>query len=180
MRSGNNRSAVGGLEHRVRLGRERGELEDGVDGEVLYSRALVELAGRHDRERSLDGGRAAPVPIVDGVLEQPTLPVEQGEVDSPGVDTDRIDRPGLGACRAQPFEHFAEEAKDVPVEDAAGRDRNVRKSVHLARGQPLSVVAAQHDATALGAQVDRGHRRHQPSPLGPPDAAPDGRPAGHG
>ena len=136
----------------------------------LDARALVELARRDARDTLVDGVGATRVAVVDGVPQQRAVAVDQPEVDRPGVDGDRVDG-RVARGRAEPVEHVAEEAVDVPAAATPSSvDRHVREAVHLFDGQPLAVEARRRRRGRSG----RRGRRRPSSPSADLLVVPDG------
>src|SRR5439155_23503642 len=107
---------------------------------------------------------AAAVAIVHRVLQQPPVPVDQAEVDPPRVDGDGIDATRLASDGAKAVEHVLVEPRHVPPQRLALSHGHIREPVDLGDAQTLAVEAADGDAAALGAEVDRGEGRgHLPA-----------------
>ena len=100
---------------------------------------------------------------MDRVLHQPPLRVDQGEVDPPRVDGDRVDVTGLARSGPEAVEHVPVDAEDVPVERLPRAHGHVREAVDLGDAQALAVEPADRHPPALGAEIDGGERRHQPA-----------------
>ncbi len=67
-----------------------GELEDGVELQMLNARAPKEFLARERREHPLLDGGGSPVTIMERRAEERTSAVEQSVVASPCVDPDAI------------------------------------------------------------------------------------------
>ena len=106
---GDHQQPIRRVQHRVAVGRHRGELEDGVDRHQLNAGPLVELARGNLRQNTVDRGSTARVPIVDGVLQQVAAPVEETEVHSPGVDAHRLNPPRVTSPYSQALQHAVEQ-----------------------------------------------------------------------
>ena len=154
---------VGGVQQRVRLSGHGRELEDRVDREQLDSRAVVQLPPGDPLEDAVDGPGPATVPIVNGIPQQTSGPVDEPEVDRPRVDADRGDRSAQSRCRAQSVEHLAVEAEDVPVKGLPQPHGHVREAVDLGGFEAFAVEVTDGDPPALRAEVDGRERRHRPA-----------------
>ena len=117
---GDHQQRLGGVERRVVVGRHRGELEDGVDRHELDPGALVQLAGRDALERRAERRRAPVVAVVHRVPDEAAAPVEEPEVDAPGVDPDRVDAPAVRAGGAEAVEHVAVQRRAGPSAASRG------------------------------------------------------------
>lgn len=104
----------------------------------------------------VDHLRGAVVAIRDGVVEQPTLAVEQAIVDPPRVDSDRLDLPVGGAQPRETREDLLVQSGEVPVEVAGALHDPVREAVHRVEGDALLLDDAGDDSAAGGAYVDGG------------------------
>ena len=135
------------------------QLEDRVDRQKLDSGALVQLARRHALEDAFDRSRPAGVAIVPRCLDDRTLVVEEGEVDRPRVDCERIDG-RIATGGSQSVEDVSVQLFHVPVERAGTLDRIVGKPVDLIHLELGAVEPSDGDTPALCAEIDGGHGRH--------------------
>ena len=78
---------------------------------------------------------------------------EQRVVAAPGVDADALGRVRRGALQAAL--HLEPEAKHVPLQRTVLADRFVRKAADLVEREDAGSQAAEHGATAFGAEIDR-------------------------
>ena len=156
---------VGDVERGVRLVRHGRELEDRVDREQLDARAVVELPRGDPLEHAVDGPGPTTVPVVDGIPQQAPGTVDEPEVDRPRVDTDRGDRSAQRGCRAQPVEHLAVEAEDVPVKGVPQPHRARSRS-----GEPRwsRDVRRRTDRRRPARSAHRGRPPRTSSPAGRP------------
>ena len=122
---------------RPRLG---GELVDRVDGQLLDPGHRVQVRRRDLGQHVAHHAVGPAVPVVHRVAEQGPARAEQAVVHAPRVDAraGQLERAGR---RAQPVQHPAVQAQDVPVQRAQHPDRRVREPVRLvqlelARGRP--------------------------------------------
>ena len=97
------------------------------------------------------------VAVVARVAEQRAVAAEQGEIDAPGVDADAASscRRARQAPCAGPRASRSYEPQHVPVQRVERAHRAVGEAVDLPEPDSLANLA-QHDAPALGAQIDRG------------------------
>ena len=137
-----------------------GELEDGVELQVLEAADPVQLLRRDDGVHGRDRGGVPGVPVVQRVAEQRAVGVEQAVVDRPAVDADPVEPAGVPARGAQPVEDAGVEPQHVPVQGSAGAHRPVREPVRLLQVEPVRADPRDHDPAAGGAQVD-GRERPQ-------------------
>ena len=159
---GDEQEPLGIVERPIGLQRHRGQLEDRVDRHQLDAGPLVELPRRDARVHTRDGFGPPRVSVVHRAMDQLPCRVDQPEVDGPGIDGDRVER-GLSCCRAEAVRRLLEQALDVPAQGSVLLDRRVLEAVYLFDGQAAAVERTDGDAAALGAEVDRGHPRHQPT-----------------
>ncbi len=147
---------------RRELGRVPGgdELVQGVEGRVLQPGRRVQLPGGQRGPHLLGDALGAGVPVVHGVAEQGPVRVQQAVVDGPAVHAHRVHRPG----RPQPVQHTGVQREDVPAQPLGRADGPVREAVRLGQLQPVGADAADHDAPAGRAEVDRRVRPGVPGP----------------
>ena len=132
--------------------------------EVLQPVDLVELVGTDELVDPPDRRVGPVVAVGDRVSEQGAVGVEQGVVDRPGVDADRLDARELAAEHPQPAVDLVVEPADVPPQVPVGFVHPVGEPVHRVQrhrrsgGGVRSVDVddtGDHAATG-GADVDSG------------------------
>ena len=121
---------------------------------------LVELVGTDELVDPPDRRVGAGVPIGDRVGEQAPAGIEQGVVDRPGVDADRLDGRELAAERPQAAADLDVQAADVPPQVPVGLVHPVGEAVHRVErhrrpGRVRIDDTGDHAATG-GADVDSG------------------------
>ncbi len=143
-------------QHGVGVG---GELEDGVERQVLETVAPVQLVGGHAGVDGVDAVLVPSVPVVGGQAEQASL-AEESVVHRPRVDADARQVGVLGAGPAESGHDLPVQLDDVPVQGVAGRARAGRpgRSGSGRRGpsDAVPVHVADDDPPARRAEVDRG------------------------
>ena len=77
------------------------ELNERVDRHGLDGRALVDCRAPGPRRKHFHCTLGAPIPVVYRVLDQPAIAIQETEVHSPGIDSDRIDGARHGAHGGQ-------------------------------------------------------------------------------
>ena len=98
-----------------------------------------------------DPGRAG-VAVGDGLGQQSAVGVEQPVVDAPGVNAD-----GFGVTESlQTGQHLAMETRQVPAKVPVLFGHPIGKAVNLPDVDAVAVDEAGDDASARGAEVDRG------------------------
>jgi hypothetical protein len=83
--------------------------------------------------------------------------INQPEVDSPGVNSDRRDT----SAGTDSIQQIGIETDNVPMQGASYLDRSIRKAVNLLECDPVTVETARHGASGFGAKV----RCEQPNGL---------------
>src|SRR5947208_1614859 len=81
------------------------------------------------------------------VAKQRVAPAEQGEIDSPGVNADAIDWPGLAGAEPQGLEHLTVQTQYVPVQRVERRHTAVGETMHDFELDFLSVEQAEDAAS---------------------------------
>ena len=128
-----------------------GELVDCVDRKDLAAGPGEERLGRQGAVGEAAGG--AGMAVVEGLAGQGAGGVEEGVVEPPAVDPDRIDAAGDGAGAPDARHDIGEDAGDIPVGTVVPFDGVAVEAVHLLHGDPVAVEAGEHDATAARAQI---------------------------
>ncbi|ROR46465.1 hypothetical protein EDD39_4736 [Kitasatospora cineracea] len=132
-----------------------GELEERVERQVLEAGDAVEVAGGDAAPDVFDGGGAARVAVVEGVVDEGAVGVEESVVDGPAVDADGGDLPAGGGF-AQSVEDALVQAEGVPVQAVGELGGGVVEAVGLGELQAVAADAADDDPSAGGAEVRRG------------------------
>ena len=162
---GNKQECLAGSECRIPVSCHRAKLEHGVDRHELDSGPLVELPCGHALEHALHRLSATGVAVMHGVLDKPSLTVDEAKIDAPGVHRKRVDTACLAAGGAQPVEDLMKHAKDVPVERPTRVDGRVRKAVHFRESQAPPIEPADGDTSGK-----TGHYHVFIDPATPPTA----------
>jgi hypothetical protein len=98
---------------------------------------------------------------MDGVRDETSVAVEEGEVHAPRVETDAFQIFGLSDGLRQRALYLVEEAERVPVEGSGGVNRDVREAVDLTERHPLAVESGEERAPALRAEIRREEFRRR-------------------
>ena len=153
---GHHQQPVGRLEGGGPAQLQREELIEGVDRHEARAGAPEDLLAADVVEGRLGRALGEAVPVVVRVAQQRPLVVQQREVDAPGVDGHAGDLAvRLARGGRQPELDLAEDPQHVRVQAVRHAHGTAVEAVRLAQRQASAVEAAEHDAAALGAEVDR-------------------------
>ena len=109
----------------------RQQLVEGIDRHELQARRREDLFSRNSFERFFHHLDVSGVAIVAHLAGKLLLGVEQGEIDTPGVDTYRRNVRIAGGSLTQPLENFLPQTEDVPEKAVLDAYGIVCEAMHL-------------------------------------------------
>ena len=146
---GHHEEAISRLKLLGMLARERRKLIDRVERLALDTRDAIEplqADARIDIGGNIVGSRIA---IRHRVADEPTLCIDQDEVDAPGVDADRLGDLAGFAAFLQTDQDVLPDHVDIPAIVPAAAHLHVVKAVHLLElDDAVAVHATKHVAPA--------------------------------
>ena len=110
------------------------ELVQGVERQELLAVDRIEVGGVDDPMDVFDDRARAVVAIGDRLVDELSVAVEQGVVDAPGVDADRLHLGKLAGQLAEPIDHLLEQRANGPPEMTVGLDESVGETVDRLEG----------------------------------------------
>lgn len=135
-----------------------GELEDGVERQMLQSAHAVQLLCPDLGHHLVGSPDVAAVPVVERHPEQCPVGVQESVVHGPCIDADRGD--GTAARRhPETVQHALVQGEHVPPEPVGQPDRGVGEAVRLGQHQLVGTDPAGDHPAAGGTEVDRGEHR---------------------
>ena len=132
------------------------ELVQGVERQELLAVDRIEVGGVDGPVDVFDDRARAVVAIGDRLVDELSVAVEQGVVDAPGVDADRLHVGELAGQLAEPIDDVLEQRANGPPEMTVGLDESVGETVDRPEGHRAALHEAGHHPTAGCSDVDRG------------------------
>ena len=146
--------AVGELQDLGTHQQIRVELAERVDRHELDAGGRVDLL-TGDIAETLVGSVGSLIAVLVGGRQERLGALHQRIVDTPGIGTERADRQIARPCLPQPLNDFSVEMQEVPASRSLDHHRSVGEAVNLLERQSSFPKRAEHDAAALGTEINR-------------------------